>query len=118
MAKRRRTDRTTPLDAAQIAAVLALDVEREDALIRERAVELLHEATHDDPAARVPARDLELAALVDAFEGMPPPAAGQSRERVGARTNREIAVACRELVARIDASRDEGSAGESSGEGR
>lgn len=106
MARRTRTDRPSPLEAAQIAAVLALDVEREDALIRERALELLADCERGPPGARSAARHLELAALLDAFEGMPPPPSGRAGDgRASALTNREIAAACRDLVARIDLGR-------------
>lgn len=106
MARRRPDSRPTPAAAAQIDAVLALDVARENALLRERALELLEECESDPPGTRCAARELELTTLVDAFEGMPPPPAAASAGReVGARTNREIAAACRELVARLDALR-------------
>lgn len=100
MAKRRTPGRPSPADEAQIRAVLALDLARENELIRERALEIVAECEAGDRHRRVPALDEEAWRLVDAFEGNPPlpwspaPAPG--------RTAAAVARQCRELVARIE----------------
>jgi hypothetical protein len=94
--------RPTPAQEAQIRAVLAMDVEREDELIRERALEIAAECDELAGSARVPALDLDAWRLVDAFEGNPPMDALPGTD---ARTAAEVARQCRDLVARIDAGR-------------
>lgn len=94
--------RPTPAQEAQIRAVLAMDVEREDELIRERALEIVAECDALDGGTRVPALDLDAWRLVDSFEGNPPMDALPGEE---ARTATEVARQCRELVERLDAGR-------------
>jgi hypothetical protein len=59
----------TPVEDAQIRAVLDLDVARENELIRERLVEIVGECAAADLARPVPALAAELAALGAAYEG-------------------------------------------------
>ena len=103
MARRKASSRPSPLDAARIRAVLALDVERDDELIRERALEIAAECAAGDPHRGVPELDAEAWRLVDAFEGHVPPPQAAFPARI--RSAAAVAIQCRELVARIDASR-------------
>jgi hypothetical protein len=90
----------TAAEQAAIAAVLDLDVARENALLRERALEIAAECEAGDPGSALPALDEEVWRLRDAYEGQPPVAGGQAGPP---RSAREVARACRDLVARIDA---------------
>ena len=95
---RRRDVRPTPAQEAQIRAVLALDVDREDELIRERALEIAADCARLPRETRVPQLAAELARLVDAFEGFAagrdPPAGRDGAARVG--------LDALELAARVD----------------
>jgi hypothetical protein len=106
MAKRRPATRPSPVDEAQIRAVLDLDVGRENELIRERALEIAAECAAGAAERCVPALDAEAWRLVDAYEGNPPMAGSPYSH--GARTAAAVARQCRELVARIDVPAREG----------
>jgi hypothetical protein len=103
LAGRRRKGPPSAADEAQIRAVLALDLARENELIRERALEIVAECEAGQPQRPVPALDAEAWRLVDAFEGNPSLPATPGTARAAA----AVASQCRDLVARMDAASTE-----------